>query len=396
MVLPASLINTTFTHEYHLSSVLLHAGTTTVEGHYTTSTKQHNGAWLLHDDDKPAEQISLDDMGKRAFGGQSGTCACLLLHVCQNVCEENIDALHNCEASHAAVAETGCETNVTCGLPNVHNGQVGGASSLSQGEDTRRVSPNNVSYAPHEQSARNEPRCESHNHRLKAQIKQRNGKLRQCKSRRAKQQQIITSIVTRLRADKIKTRRTSLVALNMAKKTTACEKNANIVSPPVGQTIMKKTAKRLPNKKKATKTSPRLHHNHATATTRTNGQLNVPNNMAKKATSLAKNANIVPSSVDKKIMKKAAKHGAKTSFKQKKRALSQHPKLSTKKKKPNNGLTAHKSAATKGTKGKRSLTQPKLCTKKKKTHTNSVAENMSGHATVNQQRCCNYSLCVHI
>ena len=45
----------------------------------------------------------------------------------------------------------------------------------------------------------------------------------------------------------------------MAKKATSLAKNANIVPSPVDKKIMKKAAKLLPNKKNATRTPPRLH-----------------------------------------------------------------------------------------------------------------------------------------
>ena len=470
-----------FTHEYHLSSVLVHVGTTTFEGHYVTCTKQDNDTWLLHDDEKPTKQISLKDMENLAFGGQHGGSAYLLLYVCVDLYKESMNAQHGCGASCAAAVETSCETDSTCGLPNVHNEQISSASNHSRRRNISHVAPNIVSHRLHGHSGKR------YNCRFTTQINQGNAALiKQCKSRRAIQQHIITSIVTRLRAEKITTRRITR------------GKNANIVSPPVRKTILKKAAKKkLPIKERATRTSLQRHHKHATIGTGNNGQSkNTQQNMAKGATKLGKNCNIVPpkktktkavkelpkkqhatrasvrqrhehadkitkqtgkqmhekkkatrvsprlhtkhatrainsneqhkgnhmlsdartASVQKQKMKQAKaslhtqhsvtqkasrvkktqeEHGAKTSFKQKKRTLSQQPKLPTKKKKANNGLATHKSAATKGTKGKRSFTQPKVCTKKKKTHTNSATEHMNG-ATVEEKRCCNYSLCVHV
>ena len=143
MVLPASLLNTLLTHQYQLSSVLLHAGTTTAEGHYFTFAKQRNGTWLLHDDDKPVKQISSHHMKRLAFGEQFGTCAYVLLYVEQNVNAENIDSLHNSAPLHTSTPSTlDCETSAICALEGVHEEQRNTTAGCAPSEnDTTAHAP---------------------------------------------------------------------------------------------------------------------------------------------------------------------------------------------------------------------------------------------------------------
>ena len=110
--------------------------------------------------------------------------------------------------------------------------------------DCSHVAPNIVSHRLHGHSGKR------YNCRFTTQINQGNAALiKQCKSRRAIQQHIITSIVTRLRAEKITTRRITR------------GKNANIVSPPVRKTILKKAANQGEGNKNFSTTAPQTCHN---------------------------------------------------------------------------------------------------------------------------------------